>query len=143
MVAEDGRVAGSDLGFKPAPGGIGDEVVPGEVACGDGGFVVGGCWIESEELLGVVAEVGLGGCGEAGGGGFGFRHDDLSSRLVGVPTGQERDLGLFAGGIDAGDGVGEEVAVDAGPEARRWWRCLRCGGLEDVVGGELAEVGQS
>ena len=28
-------------------------------------------------------------------------------------------MGLFAGGVDVGDGVGEEVAVDVGAEARR------------------------
>ena len=103
-----------DLGFEPAPGGVVDEAVAGEVACGDEGFGVGGCGVEGEKFLGVVAEVGLRGCGEAGGGGFGFGHDDLAAGFVGVPTGEEGDVSLLAGGVDVGDGVGEEIAVDGG-----------------------------
>jgi hypothetical protein len=51
-------------------------------------------------------------------------------------------MGLVAGGVDVGDGVGEEVAVEVGPEARWGWRGLRGCGVEDVVGGELAEAGE-
>ena len=37
--------------------------------------------------------------------------------FVGVPAGEERDVGLLAGGEDVRDGLGEEVAVDVGAEA--------------------------
>ena len=50
-------------------------------------------------------------------------------------------MGLVAGGVDFGDGLGEEVAVDDGAEAGRRRRGFGAGGGEDGVGGELAEVG--
>ena len=50
----------------------------------------------------------------------------MAADFVGIPSGEQRDVGLLAGGVDLGDGVGKEVAVDDGAEAR--WRRRGCGG---------------
>src|SRR5258705_716476 len=76
-VAVDGGAAGGRLGFEPAPSRVGDEAIACVIARGDEGFVVGACRVESQKFLGAVAEIGLGGCGEAGGRGVGFREEGL------------------------------------------------------------------
>ena len=48
---------------------------------------------------------------------------------------------LVAGGVDFGDGLGEEVAVDYRAEAGWRWGGVSAGGFDKVVGGDLAEVG--
>ena len=142
-VAIDGGVAGGDLGFEPAPGGVGDEAVAGVVAGGAEGFGVGGGGVDGEEVFGVrrrslCAAV----CGEAVGGERRAWPDDLAAAFVGVPAGEERDVGLLAGGVDArGRSRGGSSRRCRGRSAGR--RCgLGGGGFDDVVGGELAEVGE-
>jgi hypothetical protein len=50
-------------------------------------------------------------------------------------------MGLVAGGVDIGDGVGQEVAVDVRTEVRLRRSGFDGEAFEDVVGGELAKVG--
>src|SRR6185437_5609867 len=45
-------------------------------------------------------------------------------------------------GVDGGNGCGKEVAVNVGTEARRRWRGFGHGGFDEIVGGELAQVGE-
>lgn len=132
VVAVDGGCACFGVGFDPAPGGEGDEAVGGVVASGGRGFCVGGGGVGGEELRGFADEVLLGLFGEGSGG------LDGAAGLVGVPAGEEGDVGLLAGGEDGVGGFGEEVAVDNGAEARgvgTW----RGDGLEELLGGKGAK----
>ena len=142
-ITVDGGFASFDLGFKPGPGGVGDEAVAEKVACGLDGFHVGGGRVEGQELAGVGAKLFLGQGGEAGGGGGDGIVKDGRSDFVGVPAGEEGDVCLLAGGEDGGHGLGEEVAIDVRAEAGRYGGGMGGGGFEDVVGGELSEVGEA
>ncbi len=106
-VAIDGRVAGLGLRLDPAPGGEGDEAVADEIAGGREGLGVGGGGVEGEEVVGAVAKVFVGLGGEAFGG-DGGGEEDGGANFVGVPSGEEGNVGLLAGGVDVGTDSGRK-----------------------------------
>src|SRR6185437_4150972 len=97
-VTVDGSVAGQDLRLDPAPGGEGDEAVADEVSGGGEGFGIAGGGIDGEEVFGAVAELFVGLGGKAFGGDGWLGEEDGGANLVGVPTGEEGNVGLLTSG---------------------------------------------
>lgn len=110
-------------------------MVAGVVVGGAECFGVGCGRVESEKFrrVGAVLDVGLD--VEAVG-----RRDCDGNIFVGYPAAEDGDVGLPPVGVDMIERVRQEVAIDDGAEVRRRVASLVHCGLEDLIGGELAEI---
>src|SRR5882724_4922811 len=114
-IAEGVRFSGLSLRFQPAPGGKGDKLI----ACGifqrTNSLFVSVAGIELEEFVGFFSKMFRGVFFEGLNGGFVLL--DGKSAFVVVPTCQERNIVLLAGGENGRNRFRQEIAVDVRSEA--------------------------
>ena len=104
------RFASLYLRLKPAPGGVDNEAVAGQIACGAHSFCIRSGRVELKKFCSIGAELGFGLCLEAFRRWLGTSEDHLCARFVRIPTCEQRDVRLLSRGVDVRHGVGQEPA---------------------------------
>src|ERR1700677_3315503 len=108
VVAIDGMSSVFKLSFEPSPGGVDQEVVTSKIISRALRLNVTIALIQLEEFFRAGAKDPL-------------RRDPQFLRgmvLILIPAGQQRHMRLLAGGINSGNALRQEIAIDIRPEAR-------------------------
>ena len=115
------QISGDDLDpaslvAEPLGGGR-DEKEPmppvtGQILCRTPGLLVGRRGIQFQKCFGPGAELGLRLLCEGCRRGLFLGEGNLEASFVGIPSGQQRDVALLTAGIDGGDILGKEIAID-------------------------------